>query len=42
MPRENMFLKRIIVKFGDKEQIGVKDFFMDYQPFYTINLLSDS
>ena len=25
----------------EKEQIGVKDFFIDYQPFYTINLLLD-
>ena len=25
----------------DKEQMGIKDLFMDYQPFYTINLLSD-
>ena len=25
----------------DKEQIGVKELFMDYQPFYTINLLLD-
>ena len=25
----------------DKEQIGIKELFMDYQPFYTINLLSD-
>ena len=34
------------VKLGDKEcfnkeQIGVKELFMDYQPFYTINLLLD-
>ena len=33
----------ITVKFGDKEcfdkeQIGVKELFTDYQPFYTINL----
>jgi hypothetical protein len=27
------------VKLGDKEQIGVKELFIDYQPFYTINLL---
>ena len=32
------------VKLGDKEhfdkkQIGVKELFTDYQPFYTINLL---
>ena len=25
----------------DKEQIGVKELFVDYQPFYTINLLLD-
>ena len=25
----------------DKEQIGVKELFTDYQPFYTINLLLD-
>ena len=25
----------------DKEQIGVKELFMDYQSFYTINLLLD-
>ena len=25
----------------DKEQIGIKELFMDYQPFYTINLLLD-
>jgi hypothetical protein len=25
----------------DKEQIGIKNFVMDYQPFYTINLLLD-
>ena len=25
----------------DKEQIGLKELFMDYQPFYTINLLLD-
>ena len=34
------------VKLGDKErfgkeQIGVKDLFKDYQPFYSINLLLD-
>ena len=23
----------------DKEQIGIKELFMDYQPFYTITLL---
>ena len=28
-------------KLGDKEQIGVKEIFTDYQPFYTINLLLD-
>ena len=36
----------ITVKLGnkerfDKEQIGIKELFMDYQPFYTINLLLD-
>ena len=25
----------------DKEQIGIKELFMDYQPFCTINLLLD-
>ena len=25
----------------DKEQIGIKELFMDYQPFYIINLLLD-
>ena len=25
----------------DKEQIGVKELFTDYQPFYTINQLLD-
>ena len=25
----------------DKEQIGIKELFMDYQPFYTIDLLLD-
>ena len=25
----------------DKEQIGIKELFIDYQPFYTINLLLD-
>ena len=25
----------------DKEQIGIKELFMDYQPLYTINLLLD-
>ena len=25
----------------DKEQIGVKELFTDYQPFYNINLLLD-
>ena len=25
----------------DKKQIGVKELFTDYQPFYTINLLLD-
>ena len=36
----------ITVKLGnkerfDKEQIGIKELIMDYQPFYTINLLLD-
>ena len=26
----------------DKEQIGIKELFMDYQPFHTINLLLDN
>ena len=45
-------LSRFDFKFGDtvklgnkerfdKEQIGNKELFMDYQPFYTINLLLD-
>ena len=25
----------------DKEQIGIKELILDYQPFYTINLLLD-
>ena len=25
----------------DKEQIGIKELIIDYQPFYTINLLLD-
>ena len=25
----------------DKEQIGIKELIMDYQPFYTMNLLLD-
>ena len=25
----------------DKEKIGVKELFTDYQPFYTVNLLLD-
>ena len=34
------------VKLGNKErfvkeQIGIKELFIDYQPFYTINLLLD-
>ena len=38
--------KHYTVKLGDKErfdkeQIGVKELFTDYQPFYTINLLFD-
>ena len=37
---------RSTVKLGnkerfDKEQIGIKELFMDYQPCYTINLLLD-
>ena len=40
------FWKPNTVKLGnkerfDKEQIGIKELFMDYQPFYTINLLLD-
>ena len=36
----------VTVKLGNKErfdkgQIGIKELFMDYQPFYTINLLLD-
>ena len=39
-------IKGSTVKLGnkerfDKEQIGIKELFMDYQPFYTINLLLD-
>ena len=39
-------LKVCTVKLGnkerfDKEQIGIKELIMDYQPFYTINLLLD-
>ena len=38
--------KNCTVKLGnkerfDKEQIGIKELIMDYQPFYTINLLLD-
>ena len=29
------------VKLSDKEHIGVKELFTDYQPFFTINLLLD-
>ena len=41
-----IFIFIITVKLGnkerfDKEQIGIKELFMDYQPFYTINLLLD-
>ena len=41
-----MFLFICTVKLGnkerfDKEQIGIKELIMDYQPFYTINLLLD-
>ena len=46
--RKNLDLRKIVgtVKLGnkeryDKEQIGIKELFMDYQPFYTINLLLD-
>ena len=40
------FLSFNTVKLGNKErfnkeQIGIKELFMDYQPFYTINLLLD-
>ena len=28
-------------KLGNKEQIGIKELFKDYQPFYTINLMLD-
>ena len=40
------FHPRHTVKLGnkerfDKEQIGIKELFVDYQPFYTINLLLD-
>ena len=31
----------ITVKFGDKEQTGVKELFTEYQPFPIINLLLD-
>ena len=42
----NNYVVAITVKLGnkerfDKEQIGIKELFMDYQPFYTINLLLD-
>ena len=38
--------KSATVKLGnkerfDKEQIGIKELFMNYQPFYTINLPLD-
>ena len=41
-----LYLPSTTVKLGnkerfDKEQIGIKELFMDYQPFYTINLLLD-
>ena len=41
-----VLFNRNTVKLGnkerfDKEQIGIKELFMDYQPFYTINLLLD-
>ena len=40
----NIFKVISTVKLGNKErfykeQIGIKELFMDYQPFYTINLL---
>ena len=40
------YIQNYTVKLGnkerfDKEQIGIKELFMDYQPFYTINLLLD-
>ena len=43
---EHNFSVHTTVKLGnkerfDKEQIGIKELFMDYQPFYTINLLLD-
>ena len=39
-------LNSVTVKLGNKErfgkeEIGIKELFMDYQPFYTINLLLD-
>ena len=42
----NCIFKVCTVKLGDKErfdkeQIGVKELFTDYQPYYTINLLLD-
>ena len=46
-PKINMLKRnRCTVKLGnkerfDKEQIGIKELFMDYQPFHTINLLLD-
>ena len=41
-----LYLPSTTVKLGnkerfDKEQIGIKELFMDYQPFYTINILLD-
>ena len=36
-----VFLFDSTVKLGNKEQIGIKELSMDYQPFYTINLLLD-
>ena len=43
---QNIFKNVNTVKLGnkehfDKEQIGIKELFVDYQPFYTINLLLD-
>ena len=43
---KGLFFSVDTVKLGnkerfDKEQIGIKELIMDYQPFYTINLLLD-
>ena len=42
----NIYVNKTTVKLGnkerfDKEQIGINELFMDYQPFYNINLLLD-